>query len=249
MDAQQIIIICLVLAAASGLQTVAGFGFGMFSIPLMMLVGDLMSYEAIAIATICVITQTSLGAWHLRRYIGWRVVGLIVGLSGLTIPVGVMIQNQLAGLDSGRVGQVFGGLILLALLARRIWRIEPREALHRGWVFLAMPLCGIMAGLAGMGGPPAVMWVMAHDWPNPKSRVMLWMLFIGIAPVQLLMMTLQFDGVPAAAGLGLLLAPSCLLGLIPGMWLGKHLSANHLRIIAELLLLVISMTTILRPLL
>ncbi len=248
METQQIIIICLVLAMASGLQTVAGFGFGMVAIPLMMLVGDLQSFEAIAIATICVITQTAIAAHHLRRHIDWRVVGAMVGLAGVTVPLGVLIQHQATELDPERVGQVYGVLILLALIARHVWRIEPRPSLHRGWMLVAMGACGTLAGFAGMGGPPAVMWVMAHTWSAAKARVTLWMLFIGIAPVQLILMSLKFGGdVPRAAGLGLLFAPACLLGLIPGLWIGKHLSSSHLRIIAELILLAISMSVIFRP--
>jgi len=131
MDAHQIIIICLVLAMASGLQTVAGFGFGMFAIPLMMLVGDLDSFEAIAIATICVITQTGLAAYHLRRHIDWRIVGAMVGLAGITVPLGVLIQHKLVVLDKDVVGQVFGGLILLALIARHVWKIEPKPPCTR----------------------------------------------------------------------------------------------------------------------
>jgi len=111
-----------------------------------------------------------------------------------------------------------------------------------------MPVSGTMAGLAGMGGPPAVMWVMAHTWESAKSRVTLWMLFIGLAPIQLLFLTIQFgEDVPRAAGTGILLAPACLLGLIPGLWIGKRLSAKQLRILAEVLLLGISTSAILRP--
>ena len=129
-----------------------------------------------------------------------------------------------------------------------VWKIEPRETLHPGWLFLAMPLSGTMAGLAGMGGPPAVMWVMAHAWESAKSRVTLWMLFIGLAPVQLLFMRLEFGpDVTRSAGLGLLLAPACLLGLVPGLWIGKRLSPKHLRILAEVLLLGISTSAIIRP--
>jgi len=40
---------------------------------------------------------------------------------------------------------------------------------------------------------------------------------------------------------------STLLGLIPGLWIGKRLSAKQLRILAEVLLLGISTSAILRP--
>ena len=29
---------------------------------------------------------------------------------------------------------------------------------------------GVLAGLCGMGGPPLVLWAMAHDWPTQRIR-------------------------------------------------------------------------------
>jgi hypothetical protein len=34
-----------------------------------------------------------------------------------------------------------------------------------------------LAGICGMGGPPLVLWAMAHDWPADKVRAFLFACF------------------------------------------------------------------------
>jgi uncharacterized membrane protein YfcA len=247
MDISALIAIAVVLMLGSALQSAAGFGFGMFAIPLLILLGS-ESYEAIAIIGICSTAQALAGLWTLRRDVSWVLVAVLVAIIATTLPVGVWVLDKVASLEAARVGQVFGAIVLTALLAQWLWRIRPRDHLHWGWAAGAGIVSGFMSGLAGMGGPPLVMWVMAHRWTNQRSRATLWAMIAGLTPFQMLFLYLRFgDDVVGAMGEGVLLAPLTLLGLLPGLWIGHRIPKPVLRQLSYVILLLISLYAILQP--
>ena len=248
MEASFVILAGLILIAGSMLQGAVGFGFGMFAIPLIMLLGA-ESYQAIAILSICGSVQTISGVISLRKHIHWCQVAWVTAISCAILPLGVITQAAIVDIGRDQVRQVFGGLILAALILQQAWRIRPREHLHLGWGVLAAVLCGFMAGLAGMGGPALVMWVMAHTWTNERSRVTLWSVFLGLTPIQLIFLFHQFgDAVVPAMGSALVLAPITLLGVYPGIWLGNRIPRATLRHLAFGALAAISTWLIISPL-
>ena len=247
MDVSFILIAAVVLVLGSALQSAAGFGFGMFAIPLLILLGA-EAPAAIAIVAVCGLLQTIIGSWTLRRYVNWvQAAGMIV-LAVACVPPGVWVLHHVTTLDAARIRQIFGGIVLAVLLVQWLWRIEPRENLHWAWGVAAVALCGFLGGLAGMGGPPVVMWIMAHRWSNPRSRATLWTLFTGMAPFQLYLLYDRFGEAVASALPGAcLLAPVCLVGILPGLWLGGRIPKPRLRQISHLILLLISLYSILQP--
>jgi uncharacterized membrane protein YfcA len=249
MSGELFIAIAIVVVLGSTLQSAAGFAFGMFAIPLLIILGS-ESYEAIAIISICGAVQTVLGSIALRHHIHWRQVGGMIALAGACLPIGVWAQGELNEICSvGTIRQVFGGIVLAALIAQWTFRVEPREKLHWFWGVGATGLGGFMAGLAGMGGPPVVLWIMAHRWSNPRSRATLWMLFTGLTPFQLFFLHQRFgEPVLGAIGDGAMLAPFVLLGLVPGLWLGARISKRRLRWVSYGILLAISAYAIVQPL-
>lgn len=249
MDPQFVILAGLILIAGSMLQGAVGFGFGMFAIPLIMLLGA-ESYQAIAILSICGSVQTISGVISLRKHIHWRQVGWVAAIACAVLPLGVLTQEAIVSVGGDHIRQVLGVVILSALIIQQLWHIEPRERVHPAWGVLAAGLCGFLAGLAGMGGPPLVMWVMAHQWSNPRIRATLWSVFLGLTPFQLFFLFRQFGGesiLPAMQS-GLLLAPITLLGVYPGIWLGNRIPRDALRRLVFGLLAIISVYLIVSPL-
>jgi hypothetical protein len=173
----------------------------------------------------------------------------MLALAAITVPVGVTIQGRLAASGPEIVRQVFGATVLAILGFQALARVRPRECLHHAWMLLAFPMSGAMAGLAGMGGPPAVVWVMAHRWPSARSRATLWALFAGLTPIQLVVLARRFGGaeVGAAAIEGVLLVPFALIGLAPGLWIGARLSPVALRRLSVLILAAVSIYAIVQP--
>jgi uncharacterized membrane protein YfcA len=247
MEPHQLIVIAVLLALGSMLQSAAGFGFALFSVPMLLLIGC-QSFEAIAIVSVSAAAQAVLGVTLLRRHVHWPRILAMIALAGLGVPLGVAVLGMLADQDRAVVRRVFGGIVLVALALPLVMRVQPRDSLPRGAMVGAMLASGFMGGLSGMGGPPAVIWVMAHKWSNQESRATLWSLFAGMMPVQLLLLWREFGAeVGSAAILGVLMVPATLLGAFPGLWIGHRIPKPRLRLISLLLLAAIALYALLRP--
>lgn len=249
MDIQWILVVGLVVIFGGALQSAAGFGFGIFAIPLLILLG-MAPYEAIAAISVCGGVQTLVGLYSLRREIQWRLVILVTCLAGVMVPIGVWtLELIILHISEGRIRQIFGFIILGAVAIQWFGHVQPRDRLHWGWMAGVFPLSGFMCGVSGMGGPPVVMWVMAHTWSSRRSRAMIWAYFTALTPISQLFLYREF-GMEAvkAAGVGLAVSPIMLLGVIPGLRLGRKISKPALRITSYVILLMLSIYAICQPL-
>ena len=247
MEFEFVIAVGVVLILGSALQSAAGFAFGMFAIPLLILLGC-RSFEAIAIISVCGSVQTIIGLWSLRTHIHWGQAAWMIAIAGAMLPVGGWTLSQIDALKPDQIGQIFGGIVLAALLVQWIWRVRPRDQLWWGWGGAAMVISGFMSGMSGMGGPPAVLWIMAHTWSGERTRTTLWALFTGLTPFQVVFLIHQFGKPVAEAYLdGLMLAPITLLGILPGLWLGRRIPKPLLRQISYVILLLVSLYAIFGP--
>ncbi len=246
-DASTIALIALILCGGAALQSAAGFGFGMFAVPLLILAGR-PSGEAIVMVATCGGFQLVTGLWTVRRHIQWRDSCAHIALTACGVPIGVALLGMAAAVGADRIKQLIGGVLLVALITQLIWRPTPREKLHPGWAFGACGLGGIMGGFAGMGGPPIVLWIMAHDWSTHRARATMWMIFLGMLPFQAFFLAREFGSeVWTAAGLAALIAPLTFLGVIPGLWIGHRMSRVALRRLALGILFVIAFAAIAGP--
>jgi uncharacterized membrane protein YfcA len=250
MEPDQLVImisIAGVLVLGSTLQSAAGFGFGLFTIPLLIMLGC-RSYEAIVMISVAVGAHTLVGVIVLRRHVRWKRILVMIALACVAQPAGVAVLGVLAEQNRDTVRRVFGAIVLLAVLLQVGLRVKPRERVHPTFMVGAMLASGFMGGLSGMGGPPAVLWVMAHRWSNPESRATLWAFFGGTTPVQLALLWREF-GPPVvdATGLGLAFIPVTLVGLLPGLWIGHRISKPRLRTISTIILAAIALYALLSP--
>ena len=100
------------------------------------------------------------------------------------MPVGVALMYAIFQLDVARTKQVVGVVLLIVLGLQTCCKVQPRPHIHWAWTVVAGSLSGLMAGLLGMGGPPLVLWLMAHDWPSLRQRTFLWLSFLLLVPFQ-----------------------------------------------------------------
>lgn len=249
MDVDQIIFVGVLIFLGSALQSAVGFGFGLFAIPLMIWVGIPLP---VAVTVLIVATAVQMGwsCWQYRDDLAWRPALPMVGLRFVTIPVGVFLLSLLATADTSIIRQVVGVLLLLVVLLQWGVRLQPRANVHPAWTLLAGSTSGLLGGLIGMGGPPIILWLMAHDWPPRQARSFLWLVSVLLMPLNLLLLWYNF-GSPAlhAALVGFAYTPLTLLGASSGLWIGSQLSKPRLRTAMISLLAIIAISSILVPLL
>ncbi len=250
----------IILILGSMLQSAAGFAFGMFAIPLLMFIGY-EPYQAIAMISLCGGVQTAVGLYTLRKHVDWKQVPALIAMSILTVPLGVWVLSTLLK-DFGPevVKQIFGVIILTGLLVQIWCKVSQHEKLHPAWGLSASGLSGFIGGISGMGAPPIVMWVHAHNWTNQRSRATIWAFFTGLVPLQIGFLYFRFSGVEHQTQPGFwhnnvvtalitaaILSPVMVLGIVPGLWIGHRIPKARLRHISYAIIFIISMIAILGP--
>ena len=236
------------VAFACAVQGAVGFGAGMFSISLMVWAGVELP-SAIMIIGCGAAAQCGWNLYRYRSHVTFKELLPLFFARVLMMPVGVMLLGLLVGLGTGRVKQFVGLMLLIVLLIQWLGRVKPREHIGRGWTVLAGSLSGLGAGMVGMGGPPVVLWVMAHDWPARKSRSFLWASFLMLIPLNMTMLQVRFHGrLWGAMLIGLCLTPVVVVAAELGQRLGGLMNRRRLRAVALTLLLLLAVASILGPL-
>ena len=141
--------------AASVLRGFTGFGFGLAAVPLLSL-----ALPPAQVVPFVVVLQVLVGLGGIRpawKLCDWRAMrGLVPGLL-LGIPMGTLVLTAFA---PNTVRLVIGAIIAASVLL--LWRgakLPPRPSMA-----LTMgvgTLSGIISGLASMGGPPVVVYLLA----------------------------------------------------------------------------------------
>lgn len=248
MDAVLILLILAIMSFAALVQAAVGFGAGMIAIPLLIWAGlDLPA--AIGLMAAGTGGQLTFKVIRYRKQIDWRLVlwpmsaARVVGY----VP-GFVALWWLAGSSTAVVKQVVGAVVLLALFMQLALRVKPREHLHEAWAWLAGLFSGLFAGAVGMGGPPTVMWVLAHDWPSHKARQYLWASFWVLMPIYLTVLLIMFGwGELKYMGLGVATLPVVLLGTAGGLWIGHRIPKRQLRWAMVGLLVVLGVVSVAGP--
>lgn len=151
----------LILAAfgAAFVQRVSGFGFGIFIMT--MLPYLLPTYgEATTLSGVLATVTSAIIVWHMHKFIVWRKL-LPILLTFLVVSWFAVQFVAMAG--DGMLKHILGGVLILAsvyffFLSEKI-HIRPTMPMQ-----LSMgTLSGVMGGLFGMQGPPAVLYFLASS--------------------------------------------------------------------------------------
>ncbi len=248
MDTGDYIMLGVVLLLGSMIQSAAGFAFGLFAIPLVLLTTDVEPFAAIVTISTCSLLQSAFGLTTARGHVHWRTLMPLILCAMLLQPIGVWLLYEARQLGEEHIRQIFGGILLTALAVQWCFKPKPRKRVHPFWGYLAFGLGGFFSGLCGMGGPPMVIWLMAHTWSTKATRAALWLTFLCIGPTNLCYQAyMNGSQVWQWAGLAVLFLPVILLGMPPGIWVGNRMPKARLRQVAFGLLIIIGLWSIVQP--
>jgi len=242
-----IAIAALVVFGGTLVQTVVGFGMGIFSIPLLLFAGWELP-RAVALALGAAIAQLVIGLYAVRREVVWRQAFGLAVIQGACVPIGMIGMQLLADAGPVRVKQGVGALLLGVLAVRQLARPRPREHVPGLFGAVAAALAGLLGGLVGMGGPPLVIFALAHRWTSDRFRAFLWSQFVLAAPVMLLALGSRFGwSVLAPFSLGLALTPCVWIGSRVGRRVSAHWDLPALQRAVLVLLYGLAVTSIVGP--
>lgn len=211
----------LVMAAGSAVQAAIGIGLALIAVPLLALIDVRFVPGPMLLAGVVVALGTAVRerkAIH-RPDLALSLVGLAVGTL-----FGAAALKVAAG--AANLNRVFGALVLLAVALGVIGpKIEPtRRAL-----LLGSGAAGVMGTMVGIHGPP-ISLIFQNARPE-FARAMLGAFFAVAycATIAALAVTGLFG--QAELGLGLLLLPGTVAGLLIAPRVARFLDRQHLRII------------------
>jgi uncharacterized membrane protein YfcA len=236
-----------VLFTGAVLQSAAGFGFGLFAVPALLVLGFPLP-QAVMLCVVGSAVQKVLAVWSLREHVPWKGLRLVVAYGLLTFPLGLWLMFHLTEAGKGVAGAVVAVLILGLLLLRRGVFPEEREHVPAVWGISAGAVSGVLNGLANIGGPPVVLWSLAHKWSNPRLRITTLAQSLVFVPFQMVLIPVMF-GAPALNALlwGLAFSPLVILGTRAGLFLGNRVPVPLLRLGMEILLVLMAVSAA-RPL-
>lgn len=231
----------LVVLCGGMLQGTVAFGFGLFSVPLLLMSGFSVP-QVLAISLVGSAVQSGSGVHHLRRAVPWQDVGVSVAVRAVAMLVGVWVLSVLVNHPTTQMNFWIGLVVLLLVALQTFCQPQPQSKLHIGWNLAAFLASGFTGGLCSMGGPPLVLWVMARDWTPERTRAFLFASFLSLVPLQLAVLYWTFgDDVVVGLAWGFALSPVVLFGSLLGLRLGARFSKPCLSKLAFLLLAAIAL--------
>lgn len=171
--------------AASVLRGFTGFGFGLAAVPLLSL-----ALPPAQVVPLVVTLQVVIGIAGLRaasRECDWQAVGLLAPGLVVGIPVGLLI---LTTLPANPVRLVIGLIVAMSvLLIQRGIRLPPDPSRAVG--FGVGLVSGIVSGLASMGGPPVIVFLLALGHGAARMRATAIVYFMLSGCITLIPMTMR----------------------------------------------------------
>lgn len=240
-------VVAAIIALGGAVQAVAGFGYGLTAIPLLLIAGlDLSS--AVSMVCAATIIQTAHGVYRLWHELeDLRFLVLPLGLAVLFVILGSMAQKAMDTHDPRLLRRTVGAVLALLVLVQALAQGRRPHIARR----LTLPVFGangFLTGFCGMGGPPVVLWTMAQDWTTARIRATLWLIFLALLPVQIAALYWKFgDSVLRSAGTGLLYFPVVLAASAIGLHLGRNLKKERLTSVALLVIFGLGMKLLVFP--
>ena len=172
-----------------------------------------------------------------RECIRWKPLFAVYPLALLGLVIGIYFLKQASTVNPETVKQIFGVIILLAVAQRVFLRIEPREKVPFCFGAAAAFFSGILNGFANIGGPPMILWVLAHKWSKDRLRVTIPAFTLLLLPFQTVLLTVNF-GFPVLFKIctGVFFIPVFLMGVVLGNLVSERILLEKVRLIIIILL-------------
>ncbi|MEE1064387.1 MAG: sulfite exporter TauE/SafE family protein [Paludibacteraceae bacterium] len=213
-------VLLIVCACGAGfVQRTVGFGFGIFLIPLLFLLGvmdgdykSIVSLSSMMAATLSLIT-----VWNLRKSLNWR---YIWPLLIVFIPTSTFFSYVMFGTDASWLKIILGVTLILLSIYFTFFKKDGIKINPNWFNTISLGgLSGLMGGLFSMQGPPVVYYYLSTQGTKEEYMAQTQCFFL----LGNLWMTLLRAGegiITADVGRNYFIA---IAGCLTGMWIGAHI--------------------------
>ena len=229
MTTTQMVLVLLIIFATSVVQAVAGFGFALLAVPLMVVVIDLQS--AVIISSFVGILSNMLQSWQLRRNINRNMTRRFVLATAVGSPVGLLLfvyANQSALKIVLGLSILFGVFVLSRGL----------ELQHvSSWLDWIMGiLSGVLLMATSTNGPPLVFVLQARRIDPATFRATLNMVFLVSGTFGLVMFGLAGEILRSDVNVAAFAIPAMVIGVSTGVVIRKYVQQELFKKIVLFLL-------------
>lgn len=208
--------IAFLAAGASFVQRTTGFGFGIF---IMSVLPYLMpSYgEATTLSGLLALTTSAVIVLNMRKYIVWRRLSVIL----LTfIAVSALAICMLSRIEGRTMRMILGAALILTSLYFSFFKEKIRKYVRPDLKTQigAGTLSGIMGGLFGMQGPPAVLYFISTEPDKHHYMAMIQMYFVIGNTMMTIVRALNGYLTPAVGSTYIYALAGLVIGTLAGSW-------------------------------
>lgn len=229
MTTTQMVLVLLIIFATSVVQAVAGFGFALLAVPLMVVVIDLQS--AVIISSFVGTLSNMLQSWQLRRNINRNMTRRFLLATAVGSPVGLLLfvyANQSALKIVLGLSILFGVFVLSRGL----------ELQHVStWLDWIMGiLSGVLLMATSTNGPPLVFVLQARRIDPATFRATLNMVFLVSGTFGLVMFGLAGEILRSDVNVVAFAIPAMVIGVSTGVVIRKYVQQELFKKIVLFLL-------------
>lgn len=230
----------VVLAAASFVYGLAGFGIGLVALAFLPFL--MPPVVAIVLTTIYATIFALVVLLPLRRELALRALGDLVAGTVVGMPLGVWV---LAALPASLLNRLIG-LVLIVVVLLEWWGRLPSRLASRGWALGAGFLGGLIGGAVGTPGPPVILYAATQGWSPRAVKANLQAFFV--VNQSLTLGGYWWAGLitPEVGWLTLLYAVPALFGVGAGVASFHRLDAKRFRMLVFGLLLISGVVLLVR---
>ena len=208
--------IAFLAAGASFVQRTTGFGFGIF---IMSVLPYLMpSYgEATTLSGLLALTTSTAIVVNMRKYIVWRRLSVIL----LTfIAVSALAICMLSRIEGRTMRMILGAVLILTSLYFSFFKEKIRKYVRPDLKTQigAGTLSGIMGGLFGMQGPPAVLYFISTEPDKHHYMAMIQMYFVIGNTMMTIVRAMNGYLTPAVGSTYIYALAGLVIGTLAGSW-------------------------------
>ena len=229
MTTTQMVLVLLIILATSVVQAVAGFGFALLAVPLMVVVIDLQS--AVIISSFVGILSNMLQSWQLRNNIDRKLTKRFLLATVIGAPAGLLLfiyANQSALKIVLGLSILFGVFVLSRGL----------ELQHvSSWLDWIMGiLSGVLLMATSTNGPPLVFVLQARRFDPATFRATLNMVFLVSGTFGLVMFGLAGEILRSDVNVAAFAIPAMVIGVSTGVVIRKYVQQELFKKIVLFLL-------------
>jgi uncharacterized membrane protein YfcA len=226
-----------IYAVAGLVHGVVGFGFALFSVPLVAGIYD--PGVAVGMNVVVGLVNCASKAWLLRRYIEWKGVLTFFAASLLFVPLGVLAISKI----SKELALVIMGIFVMAVAVGNLRDREGMRTAMRttGSFWSLSAISGLLSGAFAAPGPATVPYFMSRDSNPMVGKANLQLYFTVVAAPIVLFHGLAGNITPTALGRATFYVPIVFVLTFLGTRLSEGAPEKKLRLIVDVALIILGL--------